>query len=97
MTTTDDIKQWAEARQSQTSLTIPIVRHQLLDVSSSDHTFAEGDEPRVIKVGVAGNITLTDQYNNDVTYAALAGEPFIGLWAAVKTSGTDAGNIVAQW
>lgn len=85
------------SRASLSALAAPIVRHELLDVSSADHTFTETDPPRVILVGGAGNITLTDQYDTDVTYAAAAGQPFVGMWKAVKTSGTSATNIVAQW
>lgn len=89
---------WLAERSNAHMLSAPPLRHARVDVSGGDVTFTVGDPPRVLFIGGAGGITVTDMNGDDETYT-IAAAPFelAGFFTAVKQTGTDATNIIARW
>ena len=74
----------------------PPTRHAEVDTSGGDVSFA-GDPPRVLFIGGAGDVVVSDMNGDDETYTVPAGFELAGFFTAVKQTGTDATNIIARW
>ena len=88
---------WLAERDNAHMLAAPPVRHAAVDVGGGDVTFPAGDPPRVLFIGGAGDIVVSDMNGDDETYTVPAGFELAGFFTAVKQTGTDATNIIARW
>ena len=83
-------------RSTAAMLSAPPTKHAAVDVSGGDVTFT-APYPRVLFIGVAGNVVVTDLDGNDETYTVPAGYELAGFFKGVKQTGTTGTNIVARW
>lgn len=67
-------------------------------LGSNQATVWKGQNARAFRVGVAGDVTVTDESGSDVTfYSVQVGEVVVQAFSAIKSATTTAQKITVQW